>query len=75
MPPASGSAPVAASSPTPHGARPLDATALTSRALDREMAGDRAGALADLRAALAVETDPLKIWGIEQLLRRLEANR
>jgi hypothetical protein len=53
----------------------MDAQALTTRAIDREMNGDRAGAIADLRAALAIETDALRLWGIEQLLRRLEGSR
>jgi len=46
---------------------------LASRGLSKELAGDRAGALADLRAALAAETDPDRRRGIENLLRLLEA--
>ena len=46
---------------------------LASRGLSKELAGDHAGALADLEAALAAETDPERRRGIESLLRLLEA--
>jgi tetratricopeptide (TPR) repeat protein len=57
--------------PTPQG--PLDSRALAARALDRELKGDRPGAIADLRAALAVEPDPERRQGIENLLQLLGA--
>jgi tetratricopeptide (TPR) repeat protein len=53
----------------------LDARALADRGLDRELAGDRAGALADLKAALTLETDPQRRAGIENLLRLLDDGR
>lgn len=53
----------------------LDARALASRALSRELSGDHAGALADLLQALMAETDPDRRRGIHDLLRLLEAAR
>ncbi len=52
---------------------PTTAQTLADRALTRELAGDHAGALADLRAALALETDPDRRAGLEGLLNLLEA--
>ena len=49
-----------------------DGRALARRALDRELAGDHAGALTDLKSALAVERDPERRAGLEELLRRWE---
>ena len=51
--------------------RPLDSRALAARGLDRELKGDRLGAIADLRAALAGETDPEQQQGLRNLLRLL----
>lgn len=51
----------------------LDARALATRALSREVDGDHAGAVQDLNAALAVETDPARRASLENLLRRLDA--
>jgi tetratricopeptide (TPR) repeat protein len=64
--PASSGEPSAASEPV---LRPLDSRALAARGLDRELKGDRLGAIADLRAALAGETDPEKQQGLRNLLR------
>ena len=51
--------------------RPLDSRALAARGLDRELKGDRVGAIADLRAALAGETDPEQQRGLRNLLQLL----
>ena len=50
----------------------LDSRALAQRAIEREVAGDRAGAIADLRAALALERDPGRRAALEDFLRRLD---
>ena len=50
----------------------LDARALALRGVSREIDGDRMGALADLRAAHAKETDPTRRAHIAELLRSLE---
>jgi tetratricopeptide (TPR) repeat protein len=50
---------------------PLDSHALAIRGLDRELKGDRLGAIADLRAALAAETDPERRQGLRNLLELL----
>jgi tetratricopeptide (TPR) repeat protein len=52
-----------------------DARALASRAISRELDGDRAGALADLRAAIAMETDVRRRESMTNLLRLLDAPR
>jgi tetratricopeptide (TPR) repeat protein len=65
-----GAAPPAAPAPPP-----LDAQALGSRALTRELQGDHAGALEDLRAAVAGETDPQRLLGLRGLLFLLESSR
>src|SRR5262245_27322103 len=52
-----------------------DGRALASRALDRELAGDHDGALADLKSAIAVETDPDRRAALEDLLRMWEGAR
>ena len=67
---------VAAVPPTPAPAPvPLDSRALAARGLEKELQGDHEGALADLRAALAVEPDPERQQGIRNLLRLLDAPR
>jgi tetratricopeptide (TPR) repeat protein len=50
----------------------LDPRALAHRAIDREVAGDRAGAIADVRAALVLERDPSRRAALEDFLRRLD---
>jgi tetratricopeptide (TPR) repeat protein len=51
----------------------LDARALALRAVSRELDGDHLGALADLRAAHAQETDPMRQAQIADILKALEA--
>jgi len=48
---------------------------LARRALDRELAGDHTGALADLKSALALETDPGRRAALQDLLRMWEGAR
>jgi hypothetical protein len=67
LPPSALAATPAASPPS------IDARTLATRALSREVDGDHAGALQDLNAAIAVETDPARRASLEKLLRRLEA--
>jgi tetratricopeptide (TPR) repeat protein len=67
-------APSAAAPPAAPAPPPLDAQALGSRALTRELQGDRAGALEDLRAAVAGETDPQRLLGLRNLLFLLESS-
>ena len=50
----------------------LDARSLALRGLARDLDGDRLGAIADLRAAHAKETDPARQAQIADLLQRLE---
>jgi len=52
---------------------PLDAKVLAARGLEKELQGDHAGALADLRAALAEETDSERRQGIRNLLQLLDS--
>ena len=59
----------------PPAASELDARALGSRALTRELQGDHAGALEDLRAAIVRETDPERLTGLRNLLLLLESQR
>src|SRR6266446_4979589 len=59
----------------PPAAPELDARALGSRALTRELQGDHAGALEDLRAAIVRETDPERLTGLRNLLLLLESQR
>jgi tetratricopeptide (TPR) repeat protein len=68
-------APPAAAPPAAPAPPPLDAQALGSRALTRELQGDHAGALEDLRAAVAGETDPQRLLGLRGLLFLLESSR
>jgi tetratricopeptide (TPR) repeat protein len=53
----------------------LDVRALVARAMGREVDGDRAGAIADLRAAVTLEPDATRRARIDRLLRVLEASR
>jgi hypothetical protein len=46
-----------------------------NRAVGRELDGDHAGALEDVRAALALETDPERRASLQGLLRSLETQR
>ena len=68
-------APVALAPPPEPAVPALDSQALGSRALTRELQGDHAGALEDLRAAIAQETDPTRVVGLENLLLLLESSR
>ena len=61
--------------PPPAAAATIDARTLATRGVTREIDGDRAGARADLQAAAALETDPLRRAAIERLLRFLDAPR
>ena len=63
-----------AASPPPT-AKAIDARALTTRAISRELDGDHDGALADLRTALSMEPDPARRENIQGLLRLLESPR
>jgi tetratricopeptide (TPR) repeat protein len=63
-----------AASPPPS-ARAIDARALATRAISRELDGDHDGALADLRAALTMEPDAARRQHIQGLLRLLESPR
>ncbi len=60
--------------PTAPPAEAVDARALASRALTRELQGDHAGAIEDLKAALEKETDPERRQGIQNLLRLLDGS-
>jgi tetratricopeptide (TPR) repeat protein len=55
--------------------RAIDARALTSRAISRELDGDHAGAMADLNAAVATEPDTARREAIVRLIRLLETPR
>lgn len=63
-------APAPSASPTS-----AEARTLALQAMSREVDGDHEGALRDLRAAVAVETDPGRRASLERLLRKLEAAR
>lgn len=56
-------------------AQQLDARALATRGLGRELDGDRAGAIQDLRSALALEPSPSRRAAIERLLRVFDTSR
>jgi tetratricopeptide (TPR) repeat protein len=91
VPIASPPSPVAATPPVPPAASPqvivvppiepsaspqaLDARSLVSRAMGREIDGDHAGALEDLRAALALEPDAARRVSIARLIQLLETPR
>ena len=68
----------AAAPPAPAAAAPAlpaqasDPQSLATRALDKELGGDREGAIADLRAAVAGEKDPARRRNFQNLLRLLE---
>jgi tetratricopeptide (TPR) repeat protein len=51
---------------------PPDVRALVSRAMAREVEGDRVGAIADLREAVRAEPDPVRKARVDRLLRSLE---
>jgi len=53
----------------------LDARSLANRALSRELDGDRPGAIADLSAAIAKESDPARRASMENLLQLLQSPR
>lgn len=53
----------------------IDARALASRAISRELDGDHAGALQDLHTALAMETDSARRESMANLLRLLDTPR
>jgi tetratricopeptide (TPR) repeat protein len=65
---------VAASEPAASPAA-IDARALSSRAISRELDGDHAGALQDLNAAQALEPDTARREAIARLIRLLETPR
>jgi hypothetical protein len=71
-PPAPAVAASAPPVPVPPPSATPSAQELASRGLSKELAGDRAGAIVDLQAALARETDAERRKGIENLLRLLE---
>jgi hypothetical protein len=68
--PGSGS-PAVAAPPAVSGQAGMDARVLATRGLSRAIDGDRAGAVADLRAALALEREPARRARIEALLNAL----
>jgi hypothetical protein len=53
----------------------IDARALATRAIGRELDGDRVGAIADLQASLDLEQDPGRRAAIMSLLRYLESGQ
>jgi len=63
--------------PTPDAvlSQSLDVRALVARAMGREVDGDRAGAIADLKSAYILEPDTARRARIDDLLRTLEAGR
>ena len=63
------------SATSPSAAAMIDARALASRAISRELDGDHAGALADLRAAIAMEPDVRRRDAMANLLRLLDTPR
>jgi tetratricopeptide (TPR) repeat protein len=67
--------PASPSASLPGTATEIDVRTLVSRAMLRELDGDRAGALEDLRTALSLETDPARRERVERLLRALERPR
>jgi tetratricopeptide (TPR) repeat protein len=56
----------------PMPAQDLDARTLANRALSRELDGDRPGAIADLRAAIVKENDPVRRASMQHLLQLLQ---
>jgi tetratricopeptide (TPR) repeat protein len=67
--------PPAAPAASPPSPQSIDARALATRAISRELDGDHEGALQDLRGALSIEQDPARRASLESLLRLLEAPR
>jgi hypothetical protein len=59
----------------PMPAQDLDARALAGRAMNRELDGDRLGAIADLREAIVKESDPARRVKLENLLQLLQSPR
>jgi tetratricopeptide (TPR) repeat protein len=59
--------------PAPQTLSPPDVGTLVTRAMARELAGDRAGALEDLRAAVMAEPDPARRDRVDRILQALEA--
>ena len=51
----------------------MDVPALVRRAMTRELDGDRAGAIVDLRVAVTAESDPARRDRVDRLLKTLEA--
>jgi tetratricopeptide (TPR) repeat protein len=76
VPPA-GSPQVVVAPPVPPSASPqwLDARALGSRAITRELDGDHAGAMQDLRTAMSLEPDAARRASIARLIRLLDTPR
>jgi tetratricopeptide (TPR) repeat protein len=66
-----------AAAPSQPAASPLalDARALTTRAVSRELDGDHAGAMQDLNAALAIEPDAARREAIGRLIQALSTPR
>lgn len=67
--------PAVATPPAVSGQAGMDARVLATRGLSRAIDGDRAGAVADLRAALALERDPARRARVEALLNALLPGR
>jgi predicted component of type VI protein secretion system len=67
--------PVAPAASPPSTQSSIDARALATRAIGRELDGDRFGAVQDLRSALTLEPDPARRASLESLLRLLEQPR
>jgi tetratricopeptide (TPR) repeat protein len=74
-PPAAAITPPPPPSPEAVAPQTLDVRALVARAMAREVDGDRAGAIADLRGAVMAEPDATRRARIDRLLRVLEASR
>ena len=64
-------APTSPTTPVPD----LDPRSLANRAITRELSGDRPGAIADLSAAIAKESDPARRASMENLLQLLQSPR
>lgn len=75
LPPPGLESPPVAAPPAISGQAGMDARVLATRGLSRAIDGDRAGAVADLRAALALERDPARRARIEALLNAVLSGR
>jgi tetratricopeptide (TPR) repeat protein len=53
----------------------IDARAMATRGISRELDGDHFGAIQDLRTAITLEPDPVRRASLERLLRLLEQPR